>query len=48
MHSSGVFVSIDGGASWTDRSVPNMQCWTKDLVVDPFDTSQNTWFAGVY
>ena len=47
-HSSGVFVSTDGGASWADRSVPNMQCWTKDLVIYPFDTNQNTWFAGVY
>ena len=32
-HSSGVFVSTDGGASWADRSVGNMQCWTKDLVI---------------
>ncbi len=47
-HSSGVFVSTDGGASWADRSVPNMQCWTKDLVIYPFDTNQNTWFACVY
>ena len=35
-HSSGVFVSTDGGASWADRSVPNMQCWTRDLVIYPF------------
>ncbi len=47
-HSSGVFVSTDGGVSWADRSVANMQCWTKDLVVYPFDTNQNTWFACVY
>jgi hypothetical protein len=47
-HSSGVFVSTDGGASWADRSVANMQCWTKDLVLYPFDTNQNTWFACVY
>jgi hypothetical protein len=47
-HSSGVFVSTDAGASWADRSVANMQCWTKDLVIYPFDTSQNTWFACVY
>ena len=25
-----------------------MQCWTKDLVIYPFDTNQNTWFACVY
>ena len=46
--SSGVFASTDGGASWVDRSVANMQCWTKDLVIYPFDTNQNTWFACVY
>jgi len=47
-HSSGVFVSTDGGSSWADRSVANMQCWTKDLVIYPFDPNQNTWFACVY
>jgi photosystem II stability/assembly factor-like uncharacterized protein len=47
-HSSGVFVSMDGGASWADRSIANMQCWTRDLVIYPFDASQNTWFAGVF
>jgi len=47
-HSSGVFASTDGGASWADRSVANMQCWTKDLVIYPFDAGQNTWFAGVF
>ncbi len=25
-----------------------MQCWTTDLVIYPFDASQNTWFAGVF
>ncbi len=25
-----------------------MQYWTKDVIVDPGDRSQNTWFAGVY
>jgi len=47
-YSSGVFVSANGGASWTDVSVPNMQCWTKDLVLYPFDSAQQTWFACVY
>lgn len=46
--SSGVFLSTDGGASWSDRSDPNMQYWTKDVIVDPSDRAQNTWFAGVY
>ncbi len=46
--SSGVFLSTDGGVSWSDRSDPNMQYWTKDIVVDPTDPSQNTWYAGVF
>jgi len=46
--SSGVFVSSNGGASWEDRSHPNMQWWTRDLVVDPHDPEQNTWYVGVF
>jgi hypothetical protein len=46
--SSGVFYSTNSGTSWTDRSDPNMDYWTMDLVVDPNDTAQNTWYAGVY
>ena len=46
--SSGVFYSTNSGASWLDRSNPNMDYWTMDLVVDPNDPTQNTWFTGVY
>jgi len=46
--SSGVFVSTDGGAAWQDRSDPGMRYWTKDLVVDPHDAAQNTWYAAVF
>jgi hypothetical protein len=46
--SSGVFYSTDGGTIWLDRSDANMQYWTKDIVVDPNDPSQNTWYVGVY
>jgi hypothetical protein len=46
--SSGVFYSSNSGASWIDRSDPNMDYWTMDLVVDPNDPAQNTWYAGVY
>lgn len=46
--SSGVFVSADGGQSWEDRSDPGMRCWTKDIVVDPADPAQQTWYAGVF
>jgi hypothetical protein len=46
--SSGVFVSLDGGMSWEDRSHPDMKYWTKDVVVDPYDEDQNTWYACVW
>ena len=46
--SSGVFVSTDGGKSWKDRSATAMQFYTKDLVVDPQDASQKTWYVGVW
>ena len=45
--SSGVFVSTDGGATWTDRSAANMHYYTMELTVDPTDSTQNTWYAGV-
>ena len=43
--SSGVFLSTDGGKSWEDRSHPAMRYWTLDLVIDPHDKAQNTWYA---
>src|SRR5262249_4345874 len=46
--SSGVFLSTDQGATWFDRSAANMQYRTKDVVVDPHDASQNTWYACVF
>ncbi len=46
--SSGVFVSTDGGATWADRSHTGMLYWTKDIVVDPHDVTQNTWYVGVW
>jgi photosystem II stability/assembly factor-like uncharacterized protein len=46
--SSGVFYSTNNGASWLDRSDANMQYWTKDVVIDPHDPAQNTWYACVF
>lgn len=46
--SSGVFYSTDQGNTWSDRSAPNMQYWTKDIVVDPHDPAQQTWYACVF
>ena len=46
--SSGVFVSTDEGNTWTDRSSSEMLYWTKDLIIDPHDAAQNTWFVAVH
>ncbi len=46
--SSGIFVSEDDGLTWVDRSHANMVRWTKDVVIDPHDPTQNTWFATVF
>ena len=46
--SSGVFVSTDSGATWLDRSDTGMRYWTKDLVIDSSDSTQNTWYVGVF
>jgi hypothetical protein len=34
--------------SWTDVSDVGMYYWTKDIVVDPNDVSQNTWYVCVF
>jgi photosystem II stability/assembly factor-like uncharacterized protein len=46
--SSGVFVSTNSGQSWVDRSAPNMHWWTRDITIDPTDSTQKTWYAAVY
>ena len=46
--SSGAFLSTDNGASWLDRSDNGMRYWTKDLTVAPYDSTQSTWFVGVF
>jgi Secretion system C-terminal sorting domain len=46
--SSGVFLYNPGTSSWTDVSDPGMGYWTMDVVVDPSDVTQNTWYACVY
>lgn len=45
---SGVFYSTDGGQSWEDKSAPEMKYYTKNLIVDPYDTDQATWYVGVF
>jgi len=46
--SSGVFVSTNQGTSWIDRSDPGMHYWTMDIVIDPSDATQDTWYCCVY
>ena len=46
--SSGVFYSDDGGASWLDRSDPDMNWYAKDLALDPHDPTGSTWLVGVW
>lgn len=46
--SSGVFLYDPVGNSWTDVSHADMQYWTKDIVIDPNDPTQNTWYVCVF
>lgn len=43
--SSGVFIYKNG---WTDVSDPGMLYWTRDIVVDPDDPAENTWYTAVF
>ena len=45
---SGVFYYTLATSTWSDRSHPNMQWWTKDVVVDPNDATESTWYACVF
>jgi photosystem II stability/assembly factor-like uncharacterized protein len=46
--SSGVFVYSPANATWSDVSHPSMRYWTRDIVMDPHDAAQNTWYVCVY
>lgn len=43
--SSGIFLSTDNGATWSDRSDTGMQYWTMDVEIAP-DNNQ-LWYASV-
>ncbi len=47
-NSSGVFIYNPALNTWTDVSHPGMFYWTKDIVLDPNDPLQNTWYVGVF
>ncbi len=46
--SSGVFLYDPVAGSWADASDANMDYWTRDIIIDPSDAAQNTWYAGVF
>ena len=46
--SSGVFVFNPINGAWTDVSDAGMYYWTKDIVIDPNDATQNTWYTCVF
>jgi hypothetical protein len=46
--SSGVFTYNPTTMAWTDKSDNGMFYWTKDLVIDSNDVTQNTWYVGVF
>lgn len=46
--SSGTFIYDPIANSWTDVSDPGMHYWTKDVVIDPNDSTQNTWYVSVF
>jgi hypothetical protein len=47
-NSSGVFVYDPAANSWTDKSNASMNYWTNDIIIDPADNSQNTWYVCVF
>jgi hypothetical protein len=47
-NSSGVFLYNPVSDSWSDKSDPGMHYWTKDIVPDPTDVTQNTWYTAVF
>jgi photosystem II stability/assembly factor-like uncharacterized protein len=46
--SSGVFIYDPASNSWSDVTDPGMYYWTKDIIIDPRDATQNTWYVGVF
>jgi hypothetical protein len=46
--SSGVFLYDPINNTWQDRGHKDMNFWTKDIIVDPRDPAQNTWYVCVF
>ncbi|MBL7720027.1 MAG: T9SS type A sorting domain-containing protein [Flavipsychrobacter sp.] len=47
--SSGVYLYDPANNSWSDLSdAQNMYYWVKDIIIDPADASQDTWYVCVF
>lgn len=47
-NSSGVFIYDPVANLWSDKSDAGMHYWTKDIIIDPTDATQNTWYVCVF
>ena len=47
-NSSGVFIYDPVATTWSDKSDAGMDYWTNDLIIDPTDTTQSTWYVAVF
>jgi hypothetical protein len=47
-NSSGVFLYDPASDTWSDRSDPGMHYWTNDIIIDPADVTQDTWYVAVF
>jgi len=47
-NSSGVFLYNPTSGTWSDLSDPGMDYWTKDIIIDPTDATQNTLYTAVF
>jgi photosystem II stability/assembly factor-like uncharacterized protein len=46
--SSGVFLYNPSADAWSDKSASGQYYWTNDIILDPADATQNTWYACVF
>jgi hypothetical protein len=46
--SSGVYIYDPLLNNWTDVSDPGMHYWTKDIIIEPNDQLQSTWYVAVF
>jgi photosystem II stability/assembly factor-like uncharacterized protein len=47
-NSSGTFLYNPLTDTWSDKSDAGMHYWTKDIILDPTDATQNSWYTAVF